>query len=783
MAGQQQFPARFGEFTLLRRIAQGGMAEIFLAQKKDGQICALKRILPHLAHEEGFIRMFIDEARIVENLDHSNVARVLEQGKIDGYYFLAMEYVEGHSLLALSDRARSMKIALPRGLLAFVVGELLAGLGHAHSARDRKGRHLEVVHRDVTPQNVMISYSGEVKLIDFGVAKARARLTQTEAGFTKGKLSYMSPEQARGEELDGRSDLFSVGIILYEITTGSRLFNKEGPGGILSAIVNDPIPPPSAKSKEYPRDLEAIVMRALEKETSRRWQTAEDMRDALVRFAGREKPKPSRARLADLVHDLFGEPELRKVIEEAQAVMEPTPAGPVKAELVRGASSFKIGKEQISADEETKQPPPGKPDETRMLSLSEEQRAYSVKAPKLEVTSERLPALSIPIQEDEVPVPEPAVPFRVRFAEGLASFGRDARASWLQHKKRYIAGISVISVLLLSGVAYALGLPDWVSNKAGNAADRARELRRSAGLDPGVVDAGLMPTVLVVASEPPGANVSIDGVGAGCVTPCELTKLTFDRPISIELVLDGYRSRKEGLTLYANEGRREVSVSLDRAVGSVLIETEPAGAAITMNGTKLSGLSPLTIDNLKAGTKLKLEARKRGYLAKRWEVVPEDGDVTRTSVELELDQGAIPPGRLDIRSAPAGCAATVDGQSAGQTPVGDFEVRAGSHKVSVSCQYYAVETRTVDVEPGKTVKVALEPEANVFGYVSVSVKPLNGTVVTINGRKFTPPVEFAKVVPGRHVIEVKNASLSRQKTVTIDVAPDKRIARDIDLFQ
>src|SRR5205823_2237363 len=182
--------------------------------------------------------------------------QVYDQGKTNGYYYIAMEFVQGHSLLALGEKAKSMKIPLPRGLLAYIIAELLGGLASAHAARDAKGRHLGIVHRDVTPQNILISYEGEVKLIDFGVAKARARLTQTEAGFTKGKLSYMSPEQARGEELDGRSDLFSVGIVLYEITTGTRLFNKDGPGGILSAIVNDPIPLPSTRDKSYSRELE-----------------------------------------------------------------------------------------------------------------------------------------------------------------------------------------------------------------------------------------------------------------------------------------------------------------------------------------------------------------------------------------------------------------------------------------------------------------------------------------------------------------------------------------------
>ena len=303
------FPIDFGEYRLLRKLAQGGMAEIFLAQDPKGQICAVKRILPHLAHEESFIRMFIDEARIVSHLEHPNIAGVYGHGKVDGYYYIAMEFVQGHSLLAVSERAKQVKMPLPRGLLGWVVAELLAGLGNAHSARDPRGRHLGIVHRDVTPQNVLISYEGEVKLVDFGVAKARARLTQTEAGFTKGKLSYMSPEQARGEELDGRSDLFSVGIILHEITTNSRLFNKEGPGGILGAIVNDPIPRPSLKIRDYPAPLEDIVMRALDKDVNTRWQTAEEMRDALLRFGRRERPAAGQARLKDLVYDLFGAPD------------------------------------------------------------------------------------------------------------------------------------------------------------------------------------------------------------------------------------------------------------------------------------------------------------------------------------------------------------------------------------------------------------------------------------------------------------------------------------------
>jgi serine/threonine-protein kinase len=154
----ENYPIEFGEYRLLRKIAQGGMAEIFLAQDGKGEICAVKRILPHLAHEESFIRMFIDEARIVSHIRHPNVAQVYDQGKTNGYYYIALEFVQGHSLLALGEKAKSMKIPLPRGLLGYIIAELLGGLASAHAARDAKGRHLGIVHRDVTPQNILISY-------------------------------------------------------------------------------------------------------------------------------------------------------------------------------------------------------------------------------------------------------------------------------------------------------------------------------------------------------------------------------------------------------------------------------------------------------------------------------------------------------------------------------------------------------------------------------------------------------------------------------------------------
>lgn len=801
----ETFPSEFGSYRLLRKIAQGGMAEIFLAQDAKGEICAIKRILPHLAHEESFIRMFIDEARIVSHIRHSNVAQVYDQGKSGGYYYIAMEFVQGHSLLALSERAKSVKMPLPRGLHAYIVAELLAGLGCAHQARDAKGRHLGIVHRDVTPQNVLISYEGTVKLIDFGVAKARARLTQTEAGFTKGKLSYMSPEQARGEELDERSDLFSVGIVLYEITTGARLFNKEGPGGILGAIVNDPIPPPSQRAKDYPKDLEAIVMQALEKDVEKRWQSADEMRDALLRYAKREKPAPGKSRLKDLVHDLFGEPDSARVIEEARALAAPTPEKvPVHQDVVRGASMRAKGSTAQAAAAEVAEepadpvvghrsviarpprlptPPPLGADETRMMrpdiEVSPQRTSRSRIAPKLEVTSEGTPILDLQLIQD-APVPEPAIPLRVKLARFLTDFARDLRVSWRGNKKRYVAGAAGAVGFIGLVIAWQVGALGELWAGVGAAADKARELKASAGLGKDV-DAGERPTVLRLVTDPPGAAIQINGYGVGSVTPHEMDDLELGRPLSIELVLAGYRPKKERVTLFPNTGVQEIAVTMEREVGRIIVETDPPGARVRANDVPVPGKTPLTIEAVPAGERVTLELSREGRLGRTEQVTVADREERRVFVELPVDKAQVPNGFVSVTSSPSGCEVKIDEKPAGRTPLDKVSVRPGPHLVQVLCENHAEETRAVSVSPRETASASFVPSPVVFGYLTINPIPRDGSVVLVNGQSVKLPVQFLKVVPGRHDVVVRNPRLRATKTLSVDVRANQRVQRDVDL--
>jgi serine/threonine protein kinase len=280
--------SRLGRYQVVGRIATGGMAEVYLAV--HGELAGfrtpvvLKKVLPHLACNPEFIDMFLDEARIASLLDHPNVVRIYEVGRSESEYFLAMELVQGKPLQALLRRANDSRahVLEPR-LAAFIVAQAASGLHHAHNLTDPLGNTLGLVHRDVSPQNILLSFEGSVKVIDFGVARALGRITETQTGGMKGKFGYMSPEQARGEDLDLRADIFALGVVLWEAVTGKRLFQRDNDLATMRALIYDPIPKPSTVSPVV-EGLESIIMRAMARDPAQRFQTARDLANALERF-------------------------------------------------------------------------------------------------------------------------------------------------------------------------------------------------------------------------------------------------------------------------------------------------------------------------------------------------------------------------------------------------------------------------------------------------------------------------------------------------------------------
>jgi eukaryotic-like serine/threonine-protein kinase len=276
-----------GRYQLLSRLAVGGMAEVYLARQGEisgfKTLVVVKKVLPHLASKPDFINMFLDEARIASMLDHPNVVHISEVGRAGDEYFLAMELVQGKPLASLLQHGEKTKTPLPHNLAALVVAYAAAGLHYAHQLTDAAGNLLGLVHRDVSPQNIMVSFEGSVKVIDFGIARALGRLGDTNAGSLKGKLGYMAPEQARGESVDLRADIFSLGVVLWECVAARRLFLRENELATLRAVVYEPIPSPSKYAK-VDATLEAIIMCALDRNPEERFQSAEEMRVALDKW-------------------------------------------------------------------------------------------------------------------------------------------------------------------------------------------------------------------------------------------------------------------------------------------------------------------------------------------------------------------------------------------------------------------------------------------------------------------------------------------------------------------
>lgn len=280
---------KIGRYELLHKIAAGGMAEVFLARQWGPagffRDVVIKRLFPHYAEHEHALRMFQDEARLLAELSHPNIPQTYDLGYADGHWYLAMEHVGGVSLADLCHAAAKANKPLPHPVAIGIVQQVCLALHHAHERRDREGRALRIVHRDVTPQNIMISLDAVVKVLDFGVAQTSARI-DTDAGVVRGTYAYMAPEQVRGKPLDKRADVFALGVNLYELTTGRRLFRGTDVE-IMTAVVERDVVRPSEFVPNYPRDLEEIVIAALHRDRAQRTPSAAHLALSLDQFCMR----------------------------------------------------------------------------------------------------------------------------------------------------------------------------------------------------------------------------------------------------------------------------------------------------------------------------------------------------------------------------------------------------------------------------------------------------------------------------------------------------------------
>jgi serine/threonine-protein kinase len=351
--------SEFGKYRLIAELGHGGMADVFLAVVRGpaglgfSKLLVVKKLRPNLVEDPEFVAMLIDEARIAARLNHPNVVQTIEVGEVEGQYFIAMEFLEGQPLHRIMHRAERNKVQIPKLLHYRIVADVLAGLHHAHQLADYDGTSLEVVHRDVTPHNVFVTYEGQVKVVDFGVAKAIGRASETRTGVVKGKITYMAPEQAMAKPLDRRADLFSAGVLLWEGAAGIRMWKGMQDVEIMNRLLSGTIPAsPKSVNPSAPDRIDAICRRALAIDPEQRYPTAEAFQNDIEAFLAEEGAGAMSVRgsvprlhtnrdLGRLVSELFEDrrKQIRDVIERQLSVLKGESLRPPKPVAVDPSSN------------------------------------------------------------------------------------------------------------------------------------------------------------------------------------------------------------------------------------------------------------------------------------------------------------------------------------------------------------------------------------------------------------------------------------------------------------
>ena len=298
----------FGQYMIEEHIATGGMADVYRARMMGMEgfqkTVAIKRIISSLTDSDEFVRMFIDEAKLAAQLSHNNIIQIFDLGKVDRSHYIAMEFIEGRDLRSILEECNERDVIIPISLALYITTLLASALDYAHRKRDFENRDLGLVHRDVSPQNVLISFAGDVKLCDFGIAKAATKASQTRAGALKGKLQYMSPEQAWGKDIDHRSDIFSLGLVLYEMLTSEKVFAGDSELSVLEQVRDPIIPPPSTKNPDIDAEIDRIVFLALNADREERYQSAQDFQRDVERILRDHDWSPDRESVAGLLVQL-----------------------------------------------------------------------------------------------------------------------------------------------------------------------------------------------------------------------------------------------------------------------------------------------------------------------------------------------------------------------------------------------------------------------------------------------------------------------------------------------
>lgn len=633
-------PQRFGKYLLLDHISVGGMAEVFKARlfgvEGFARFVAIKRILPHLAEDERFVEMFIDEAKTSVLLSHANIAQVIELGRDGDAHFIAMEYVPGRDLLALYKRARQRQVPIPVHQVAYIGHQVAEGLDYAHRKRSPDGQHLAIVHRDISPQNVLVSYDGAVKLIDFGIAKARRQDYQkNKAGALRGKFAYMSPELIEGKNIDARSDIFALGIVLWELLTSETLFHGDNEFVTMERVRQAVAVPPSHRNPAVPRDLDQIVLTALARDRHQRYQTAAEMSEDIGRFLHAHGYSANRKTLSAWMRTEFqAEYDKERANASKHARITMTPDGHV----------IEAAPEDDEEPTALWTPEEGQSDEWAMAT-SDPASAQPVHDPLADL--ERAPHFSPPprvFTPSQLPQPQAAERRGASLQDQPTADIHDRPTAQLPADR-------------ISSVNTGQTLP--ASNRLALAAASAVIAALLAVLAWWFLGRPPRPATLSIQVAPPGAaTVHLGKTLLGRSTPMDVPGIKPGR-YPLRITKEGFKPHEAVVDLVSGETTAvTATLAKDASAAAVLtFQVDPKGAKIEVDGRSI-GANGIQID---PGREVTVKVTHPGYLPLEVKVRTRPGQ-QRLRYALEAT-----PGTLFIDSDPPGDV-YLDGRRIGRAP-------------------------------------------------------------------------------------------------------------------
>ncbi len=597
---------KLGQYELLEKIAQGGMAEVYKAKTRDTQgierLVVIKRILPHIATHPEYIEMLIDEAKIAVHFTHGNIAQIYDLGRVGDDYFIVMEYVDGKTLSQIFRALNEREKRMPIDILLYTMIELCHGLSYIHRKKGLGGVPLGVVHRDISPQNIILSYSGNVKIIDFGVARSDFVEGKTEDGVLKGKFAYMSPEQTKGGDIDYRSDIFSTGILLWELATGGRLFKRKIHKDTVKAVQKAKFDLPSALRSDLPKGLDAIVKRALAKSAKARYQDAIEMSEELEKLLFQINPQVRPVDAAKFVFKLFG-PE-----DDEEELSQSDLSGTTNSAALKSAPE---------------------PDEKTPFDAVKRPAAVAKDAGWEEPTHRD------GTHKDKTPLVRFRLPFAINsttkyFLAMLLIFILGTVYTVFSHlsgSKSHIdlTGVTENTLITLDGIALASSeineipvTPDvshtLTAHKKGFH-DKTIRFQLAPG-DHKTFDVSLEKMSnqgdLVIVTTPQGATVSLNGQKQAQKTPLTIRGLNAGEKFSITVELNHYKPITQDVQV-APEKETKIVLPLEFELTELLVTSEPSAALVFIDGKEM-GTTPYYTNTLTSERKHSITVVKENFL-------------------------------------------------------------------------------------------------------------------------------------------------------------------------